>query len=600
MDNKVIQSLWIGNSLSVMERLSISSFLKNGHEFHLYTYGVVRGVPEGTVIKDAAEIIPLTLRDYRNFPKLAFFADMFRYKLLLDKGGWWVDTDTVCLRPFDFKEDIIVSSEAVKQGGTHTNNGNLKVPAGSPLMAWLWDTCFKKQPNEVVWGDTGPRLMEEAIKKLKMEHVVKPPETFCPVPWWEVVNLTNPEKIPTIPKEAYAVHLWNEQWQYYKECNKTVLTPGSLYAQLVERYDTQPDMSEVTAVIKTFLRDDSMFYCVKTLKATYPSIHIIVADDGYCTSEKADKLKAMGVDKYVELPWERGLSAGRNRLIEAVETPYILLCDDDFSFTPDCHIERLLELTKVVDIAGGLVYNLRNWVFCDTGAGWDVTGGNFITQNGAMWVDGTRGPTYTHKGIRYEVFDFILNFFVAKTETIRKLMWDERLKFSAEHLDFCLRAKAAGVKSGRCLDSYVLHKVVEDAFDPRYLAVKKDYAPYRELFAKKWGFIHPEHIPSTIPKINEPKPLLSIPENLIDKNPERKVKMEPPVPAWQEGFLENKVQALFKRFRYVVTTVPKSDHYKALCKIYPEHLEEKVDTPQGPRIIFIVEKDGIEKNGVTT
>ncbi len=34
----VIHSLWIGTQLSTMEQLSISSFLKNGHRFHLYVY----------------------------------------------------------------------------------------------------------------------------------------------------------------------------------------------------------------------------------------------------------------------------------------------------------------------------------------------------------------------------------------------------------------------------------------------------------------------------------------------------------------------------------------------------------------------------------
>ena len=64
----IIQSLWIGDSLSVMERLSLSSFLKNGHEVHLYTYGGVKGVPAGVVVKDAAEIVPMSLSTITNFP----------------------------------------------------------------------------------------------------------------------------------------------------------------------------------------------------------------------------------------------------------------------------------------------------------------------------------------------------------------------------------------------------------------------------------------------------------------------------------------------------------------------------------------------------
>src|SRR5258706_13279784 len=56
--NSIVQGLWIGSDLSTMEHLSISSFLQNGHEYHLYIYDHVGNVPEGTVVKDAAEILP--------------------------------------------------------------------------------------------------------------------------------------------------------------------------------------------------------------------------------------------------------------------------------------------------------------------------------------------------------------------------------------------------------------------------------------------------------------------------------------------------------------------------------------------------------------
>jgi len=48
----VAQGLWIGGELSVLERLSIASFLKNGHRVHLYTYEGVTSAPEGTEVRD--------------------------------------------------------------------------------------------------------------------------------------------------------------------------------------------------------------------------------------------------------------------------------------------------------------------------------------------------------------------------------------------------------------------------------------------------------------------------------------------------------------------------------------------------------------------
>src|SRR5687768_4377244 len=110
----VIQSLWIGKSLSVMERLSISSFLKNGHPFHLYVYEAVKGIPEGVTIKDASDVLP-TDKIFISFDSYAHFSDIFRYKLLLEKGNYWVDTDIICMKPFTRSTDYVFASERRRQ-----------------------------------------------------------------------------------------------------------------------------------------------------------------------------------------------------------------------------------------------------------------------------------------------------------------------------------------------------------------------------------------------------------------------------------------------------------------------------------------------------
>src|SRR4051794_17882417 len=84
-----VQSLWIGPELSVMEQLSIRSFLANGHPFHLYVYSDVRGIPDGADVRDAREILPESMIfQYSEYKTVAGFANYFRYKLLLDRGGW--------------------------------------------------------------------------------------------------------------------------------------------------------------------------------------------------------------------------------------------------------------------------------------------------------------------------------------------------------------------------------------------------------------------------------------------------------------------------------------------------------------------------------
>lgn len=97
-----MQSLWIGTRLSLLERLSIKSFLAHGHPYRLYTYDDVENIPDQVEVCDASEIIPRSKIFYvRNNGTPAIFADWFRWELLSRTSGYWVDTDMVCLRTFD-------------------------------------------------------------------------------------------------------------------------------------------------------------------------------------------------------------------------------------------------------------------------------------------------------------------------------------------------------------------------------------------------------------------------------------------------------------------------------------------------------------------
>jgi mannosyltransferase OCH1-like enzyme len=207
-----IQSFWYGKSLSPMEQLSICSYLRRGHPFHLYVYEAVDWVPAGVEIKDAQSIIPLHQFDPKNFPHLALFSDFFRYKLLLEKGGWWSDTDSVCLKPFDFAHPYVFSSEDRQDGLMQANGGVIKIPApNTDIMKHCWARCLETDIHNISWGAVGPRLMNEAIFRHHLQAYIQPPYTFCPLPWWEVRRYEDPNFKLNYP-ESHAIHLWNAMW----------------------------------------------------------------------------------------------------------------------------------------------------------------------------------------------------------------------------------------------------------------------------------------------------------------------------------------------------------------------------------------------------
>ena len=151
----VIQSLWIGGKLSVMEQLCISSFISNGHTFHLYTYGEIKNVPKGTILKDAAEIIsPDKIFKYQDRDTYAGFADVFRYKLLLEKGSYWVDTDVVCLKPFTNRSDYVFAKTKRRKLFGNLNqifrvqSCLIKAPPGSDIMKYCYGVSIGRNPNE--------------------------------------------------------------------------------------------------------------------------------------------------------------------------------------------------------------------------------------------------------------------------------------------------------------------------------------------------------------------------------------------------------------------------------------------------------------------
>jgi mannosyltransferase OCH1-like enzyme len=234
--NRTVQGLWIGSELSAMERMSINSFLMNGHEYHLYVYDDVKRVPEGAVIKDGNEILPSSMIFlYKDYASYSGFSNFFRYKLLLDKGGWWADTDLICLKPFDFHEEHVFASEIIHDDVLITS-GVIKAPAGSQAMRYAWQVCQTKNPQQLVWGETGPKLMAETVREFSLEAYVKPCNVFCPLSVLDWHKVREPDGDLTFAETTHAVHLWNEAWRRTGHDKNASYHPDCLYEKLKRKY----------------------------------------------------------------------------------------------------------------------------------------------------------------------------------------------------------------------------------------------------------------------------------------------------------------------------------------------------------------------------
>ena len=149
------RSLWIGAALSAIERMCIQSFLARGHAFELFVYHPVANVPPGCGVADARDILPedqiFQYQEGVGKGSYAGFANRFRYKLLFDRGGWWVDTDVVCLAS-EIADPIIALAH---QDALQVNIAVLRFPAGHPAMRFAYDAATAVGQS-VAWGQTGP------------------------------------------------------------------------------------------------------------------------------------------------------------------------------------------------------------------------------------------------------------------------------------------------------------------------------------------------------------------------------------------------------------------------------------------------------------
>jgi hypothetical protein len=232
-------SLWIGPALSPSEQLCIRSFLDHGHAFELYTYGSVTDVPEGCAVLDANRILGeehvFAYRRGKGKGSYGAFANLFRYKLLFERGGWWVDTDVVCLSRAIADAEVQLAREDEKTVG----NAILKFPAGHSCMEIA---CMRAMAagHDVRWGETGPTLMSKLAKSCSLEGFLVPTASFYPIHFSEFSSLIRPDQCERVERKvagATFLHLWNEMFRR-AQYNKHYGPPrGSYLARLFVRHE---------------------------------------------------------------------------------------------------------------------------------------------------------------------------------------------------------------------------------------------------------------------------------------------------------------------------------------------------------------------------
>ena len=206
-----VNAFWDGE-LSSLERLCITSFVRHGVGYNLYVYDEPANLPSGVTLKKAETVLP---RDkvFRyaagefNLGSIAGFTNLFRYTVIQQRGGWWIDTDVCLLKPFDFDEEEVYFEESSQNEAFYVATSCFKAPRRSTVMNDCLKRFAEKDVGRIVHGETGPRLLTDSIVALGKQDQVLRDERVMPVSWWDWRRLFYDESLTLA--NCHAVHFWN-------------------------------------------------------------------------------------------------------------------------------------------------------------------------------------------------------------------------------------------------------------------------------------------------------------------------------------------------------------------------------------------------------
>ena len=251
----IVQGFWHGN-LGTMEKMCINSYLKQGHVFHLFSYpsqwqGISLDILKapGFKLRDAKNIVPEDR--IRLFPWVSIFSDFFRYALLNKNGGWWVDMDTICLKPFDdLTADYVFARDNLGHDDRYVTGFVMKTPPSAPIMwhsyNWINDMS-QEERSKLGHMDIGPNLLQRKVPEYGLQSYIAEKKTFDPIPWDHIKEIVDPERAIVLAaacQDSYVIHLRQSIWDGGPNCAAGVLSGAGTPNQVLLRTDEEyPDTS---------------------------------------------------------------------------------------------------------------------------------------------------------------------------------------------------------------------------------------------------------------------------------------------------------------------------------------------------------------------
>ena len=217
-----VHMFWEGSPLSLYENACIRSVVRCGAEVNLYTFTKNLKVPAGVRRRDAREIA--TQEESRLFTQdgqkasITAFSNLFRYRLLAEEGGWWLDADVFCLREAEAFESVALQSRGLVAAYSIPGEANTAVlhisdrSIARALATRAWEVS-ERHRFDFPWGTQGPHLLTALVAENPGPCTILPKDVFYPIQWDRTSLFFCPEDRELcldLTRNSLAVHLFNE------------------------------------------------------------------------------------------------------------------------------------------------------------------------------------------------------------------------------------------------------------------------------------------------------------------------------------------------------------------------------------------------------
>jgi hypothetical protein len=200
---------------------AVTSMRAAGHPVKVWSYSPQKLEflrQHGVELRPAADVVPRQLYDrIVKGSEIRYFSDIFRYAVLYEHGGLWMDSDVILLRPFPFRGDHFFNLQWRGGHKGHYVCGNVMYAEPySPHMRALYEQSIERFHAASGWefGMVGPKLLSDYIASeagAELRDRVFGPMFFNAIDWNELDRFDKPiaELADYLNDErVFGLHLW--------------------------------------------------------------------------------------------------------------------------------------------------------------------------------------------------------------------------------------------------------------------------------------------------------------------------------------------------------------------------------------------------------